>query len=50
MGKKRIATVIVKLAEWTAKNRVDSVSPWGHYQPKETKEIREYFKVKRREM
>lgn len=38
------------MAEWSAKNRINSVSPWGHYQPEETKEIKEYFKGRRKQM
>lgn len=44
--KRKVATGLLKLAELSAKNRVDSASPWMHYQPKESQKIRDYFERK----
>lgn len=44
MKKQEIAKTILKMAERSASQRVDSASPWYHYQMVETQKIKDAVK------
>ncbi len=42
--KKRMATLVIRVAEYSAKKAVSKASPWDHYQPKESEAVRNWVK------
>ena len=44
MKKQKIAELMLKMAERSASERVDSASAWFHYQPEETQKIKDSVK------
>lgn len=49
MENKRIAKVMVEVAEKAARKAVCKASPWNHYQPKESAEIRRWARSAERD-